>query len=207
MVGNLGVVRNGRISKPASGFDSHRRAAYYSAVMQVTELPVRIEIDRLSCGRHSWTGPLPAGTMPRMAELGASVGAAEASFLIDTGHQRPQVTGKCHGTVTVRCERCLEPMDITIAGEFELVVVDRVEEANDLDTEEPVVVAPKGQLQVLPMIEDELILGLPVVSRHDSADCDGGQRHFGPPGESEPARENPFNVLESLKTGDSGEAH
>ncbi len=175
--------------------------------MQVTELPARIELDRLARGFHEWSGSLPAGATPRLAELHASLGSAEASLSVDIGEGRPRIRGTCHGRVTVRCERCLEPMEVTVAGEFALVAVDRIEEADELGADEPVVVASRGQLDVLPMVEDELILGLPVVSRHERADCDGGQRHFGPPGESEPARDNPFKVLESLRKGGSGDAH
>mgnify|MGYP006281013875 FL=1 len=175
--------------------------------MQVTELPARIELDRLPRGHHEWAGSLPAGATPRLAELSASLGSAEAAFSVEIGEGRPRVEGTCRGRVTVRCERCLEPMEVTVAGEFALVTVDRIEEADDLGPDEPVVVASRGQLDVLPMIEDELILGLPVVSRHERADCDGGQRHFGPPGESAPARDNPFKVLESLRRGETGEDH
>jgi len=70
-----------------------------------------------------------------------------------------------------------------------------------------VVVAPKGQLDIAALIEDELILALPVIPTHDDADCDGGQRQFGPAGEAAPARDNPFQALESLKRDDSGEVH
>ncbi|MEX0386237.1 YceD family protein [Spiribacter onubensis] len=173
----------------------------------MTELPARIELDRLARGRHEWSGSLPAGATPRLAELEASLGSAGASFSVDIGQGRPRIEGNCQGSVTVRCERCLEPMEVTVAGEFALVAVDRIEEADGLGVEDPVVVATKGQLDVLSMIEDELILGLPVVSRHERADCDGGQRHFGPPGESEPTRDNPFKVLESLRKDGSGDAY
>ena len=105
------------------------------------------------------------------------------------------------------CERCLAPVALAVEGAFDLVVVDRIAEADAYGAETPVVVAPRGRLDVAAVIEDEIILALPLIPMHDDMNCDGGQRQFGPADEPAPVRENPFQALESLKRDDSGETH
>ena len=175
--------------------------------MQVTELPARIDIDRLARGRHDFAGPLPAVALPRLEASGAHPDSASASLSIDTSGGLPRLEGRCQASLNVTCERCLGPLAIDIEGDFERVVVDRIEAADTLEPPEAVVVAPAGRLDLLALLEDELLLAMPVVPRHASDDCDGGVRWFGPAGAAPPRRDNPFTVLESLKSHDSGEAH
>jgi uncharacterized protein len=170
-------------------------------------LPHRVDIARLGEGEHSWTGALAGCPLPRMDALDARVGDASATLTLTIDRGRPRLQGNCSAVVTLVCERCLAPVALDTAGAFDLVVVDRIEEADGYGADQPVVVAPKGQLDIAALIEDELILALPVIPTHDDTDCDGGQRQFGPAGEAAPARDNPFQALESLKRDDSGEVH
>jgi len=170
-------------------------------------LPHRIDMTRLGEGEHSWSGALVDCPLPRMDALRAHVGAVSATLTLVLDRGRPRLYGECAGTVTLVCERCLAPVAVDAAGSFDLVVVDRIEEADGYGADQPVVVAAKGQLDIAAVVEDELILALPVIPTHDNTDCDGGQRQFGPAGEAAPARDNPFQALESLKRDGSGEVH
>ena len=175
--------------------------------MHDDELPRSIDIGRLAAGEHAWTGTLAGESLPRIHEIGGSASEVAGSITLTVGHQHPGCRGDCRAVVTMDCERCHSPVSLAVEVAFDLIVVDRIAEADSYDAETPVVVAPRGWLDVITVLEDEIILGLPLIPMHEDMNCDGGQRQFGPADEPAPVRENPFQVLESLKRSDSGETH
>ena len=175
--------------------------------MHDDELPNSIETERLAPGEHIWTGMLADQSLVRIRELGGSVGEVAGSITLTIGDGQPRVHGDCRAVVTMDCERCLAPVSLPVEGRFDLIVVDRIAQADAYGADTPVVVAPRGRLDVVAVLEDEIILALPLIPMHEDTNCDGGQRQFGPAGEPAPVRENPFQALESLKRGDSGETH
>ena len=103
--------------------------------------------------------------------------------------------------IVLQCQRCLEPFSYTINSHFVSGLVGSEEAAQDLpDYYDPLVVAD-NTLILQDMIEEELIISLPIVPMHDPKDCktrlpiiiaDTSQ------GE-DAVKENPFKVIESLK--------
>ncbi len=176
--------------------------------MQAADLPSRIDLNRLSRGRHDWRGGVVANALTRLsaATLGVRPGAmAWVSVIMDNAH--PRVMGSGQIDVELRCERCLQPFTQTLNCEFDVWVIDRLDEGEALlehDATAEFVQAPRGILAVDALLEDEWMLALPVVARHEDEQCDGGQRHFGPVGESQPASPSPFSALEALKTDRNG---
>lgn len=169
--------------------------------MQAPDLPTVISLDRLRSGHHHWQGGVQTDAMGRLHELTETATNAYADFSIDTTGTRAVVQGRCQADVSMICERCLQPMSLAVSGEYALSVVDRMEEADALDPDQAVVVAPRGDLNVVTMIEDELILSLPVVAKHEAGECSDMPMSFGPPGaETAVEKENPFDVLAGLKT-------
>ncbi len=169
--------------------------------MQAPDLPTVISLDRLRSGQHHWQGSVRTEQMARLHELTEAATDVRGSFSIDTTATMPIVQGSCQADATLMCERCLQPMTLAVMGEYALTVVDRIEQADALDSDQAVIVAPRGELDVVAMIEDELILGLPVVARHEAGQCSEMPMSFGPSGAETTARkENPFDVLAGLKT-------
>lgn len=104
--------------------------------------------------------------------------------------------------VQLTCQRCLQavevPLDLQRSYRF---VADEASAAEaDIDAEEDVLVSTRS-LDLPALIEDELMLALPLVPRHDG-DCP--QPLVVPADSSDPAsegsaRDNPFDVLAGLK--------
>ena len=106
------------------------------------------------------------------------------------------------GHLTLRCERCNEPMRFELARKVPFRFVGDERELNALpieDDEMEVVVGSSG-MALLPWIEDEAILSLPLVPRHE--DC--GLPLPGIADRVESGRPNPFAALAGLKRGDGG---
>lgn len=98
-----------------------------------------------------------------------------------------------------QCQRCLQEMPVKVDSDFSLVVVQGLDEAELLDEElDPLMVEEKGT-SLLDLVEDELLLALPVVPLH--ASCNGMQFDDEPIIAEEP-KENPFAALKALKESD-----
>ena len=104
------------------------------------------------------------------------------------------------------CQRCLEPMalDLEIARALRFVADEATAEALDANSEDDVLALPRS-LDLHDLIEDELLLALPVVPMHGICPHDLPISAGTPVDavEPEPAK-NPFAVLSSLKRGPGG---
>ena len=146
------------------------------------------------------TGIVEISAMPRLASfLCSEQGAVDVTleFAVDEQHLRT-VTGTAKGQVLMTCQRCLEPVSIDVEATFNLAVVLNDEQARNLPRYFDPLLVEEEDVELLPIVEDELILSLPSVPKH--VDCSVKTSW----GESETVRlqqekPNPFSVLASLK--------
>jgi uncharacterized protein len=106
--------------------------------------------------------------------------------------------------VKVLCQRCLQPMDLHVSSDVSIGLVRDDEQARHLPKRyEPVIVNDDEETELTDIIEDDLLLSLPLVSYHPESECSGLSRYETESDVEEPApREesaNPFSVLEQLK--------
>lgn len=73
------------------------------------------------------------------------------------------------GNLNLRCQRCLSPLPYPVAIDTRLMLVGPGEEWPDEELEDDGTDAIEAsrELAVLPLVEDEVLLGLPVVPRHE----------------------------------------
>ncbi|WP_435101341.1 YceD family protein [Arhodomonas sp. AD133] len=171
-------------------------------LMRDETLPQWIDLDRVGDGGLQLAGTVPVSALARLGDL---LKAASDPVTVEVRVVRDQtgaavVIGHVDGQLPLECQRCLDVVVTAVHGEFELMVVASETEAAALGQEQDAAVAHEGRLDLYALVEDELILGLPVVARHAGEQgCEHQLRHFGPPGEPEPERENPFAKLAELK--------
>jgi len=109
----------------------------------------------------------------------------------------PMVEGRLQARLTVECQRCLKAMEIPLQIELKLLVspTDCEVVESSLDT----IFSENGSVDIFEMVEDELILGLPLVTLHEDVACNEfWQTQGGNPEQA--TKENPFSVLAKLKT-------
>jgi len=84
------------------------------------------------------------------------------------------VSGNLTASYRLQCQRCLEPMQFDVDEAFEFVFAKTEEEAHRVPERfDPVVLDDSGQIHVIDLFEDELILYLPTVARHETeAQCE-----------------------------------
>ena len=112
-------------------------------------------------------------------------------------YDTPIVQGRLETILTVECQRCLEAMEIPLQFDFNLLVDadDDIVAESSLDT----VYSEDGTVDIFEVVEDEIILGLPLVIMHEDVTCN----EFWQAQEQDPEpanKENPFSVLAKLKT-------
>ena len=109
------------------------------------------------------------------------------------------LSGTATTSVSLTCQRCLEAVRVELDAEFRLALVGDEAEADTLpDDEDYLVVGDNLVLQ--DVVEDELILTLPLAPTHD--DCEMAYVPDAAASASEDKRENPFQVLAAIKAQD-----
>lgn len=127
--------------------------------------------------------------------------AVQLEFGID--HQGTKfLKGHVETSLQLQCQRCMEPYNCAIIDDFLLGMVRTEEEAKLLPEKyDPFLLAPDGQLTIADIVEDELILSMPIVPMHDPKECQVNLPFaVSSQGDSELDKDNPFKVIELLKT-------
>lgn len=169
-------------------------------------LPVHIDPIRMADTRRLLEGRIALAEMVRLGEsLQDSAGEVTVSleFGIDNEGIR-FMRGRIQAEVSLECQRCLETLRFPIDSEFALAMVRSTVEAEALPSHYEPLLVEGEPLFLRDIIEDELLLALPIVPMHESDECSvgtaseqaaGGMRKDN--GTAEKA--NPFAVLANLK--------
>lgn len=122
------------------------------------------------------------------------------------GSQRPSLHVQARVVLPLACQRCLGPVQVQVTADRHVLFAPTEESAATLDelSEDDVLVLDEA-LDVHALVEDELLLALPLVPHHD--DCAAPVQlsvHDADYEAAEQARPNPFAVLAELKSGKPG---
>lgn len=131
-------------------------------------------------------------------------GTVDAVLRFGRENGRPLVRGHVKGVLPLRCQRCLEVMHWPVDSAFLLGIVAGEDEAARLPEEIDPLLLGTEALRPVDIVEDELILALPVVARHeDGQQCVPRDRNFGgeAPKTEESRKDNPFAALKALRGG------
>jgi uncharacterized protein len=127
--------------------------------------------------------------------------------LRNAGHLHPQawVHLQAHTALPLVCQRCLGPVEVPVAVERSFrFVADEATAAAEDDAAEEDVLAQSRSFDLVELVEDELLMALPVAPRHDV--CPEPVRTVAGEQEFQQAlaeRESPFAALARLKPGKS----
>lgn len=175
-----------------------------------TGLPKRIDPQRLAAQDSPLEGELSTAAMPRLRRELAGNPAVPVSVRLHARRdeaRRLLLEGQVRAKLNCTCQRCMEPVALQIDGQYALAVVRDEEAARSLPAElDPLMTDADGEVDLATLVEDELLLALPVIAMHaNPEDCgeraalvrEQGKEPTEFDGASE--RENPFAVLKKLK--------
>ena len=152
-------------------------------------------------------GRVALGNLPRLAPLLVE-DAGEAAFVLAFGTDeqgRTLIRSSVKAELRLECQRCLHAMTLPVDVSGVLALVRGPIEAEQLPTElDPLLLGETDPLEVLQLVEDELLLSIPVSPRHEAGVCrahEDAQVEKPPAETSQESAPNPFKVLAGLKTG------
>jgi uncharacterized protein len=112
------------------------------------------------------------------------------------GREQLTLQLKVNGIVDLICQRCLGEIAYRIEVDrlFELVKDESAIPASDMDNDEIDYLVADVEMDVVALVEEEILLSLPLALRHDEV-CNVSEF------QSSGLKPNPFRVLEGLKAG------
>ena len=126
------------------------------------------DLEALGGRQGKLVGELEFTRLPRLASLlHSTAGSVRASLQFrQRGVGRLAATLELETTVELVCQRCLEPFTQPITERVELMFVERGEASASVpDRYEPIEL-DDGRLLPAQLIEDELLVAIPLVPRH-----------------------------------------
>ncbi len=162
-------------------------------------LPLTIEPIKAAQKKLDYIGYYPVKSVTRVEGLESDI-ACNLSFYFD--EQRLCVISiDAKMALTLTCQRCFKPFttEIHVNNKFSPVKSDLQAEALP-EYYEPVYVNEFGEVDILSIVEDEVILSLPIAPVHDSKHCEVSEADmvFGEI-VAQDEKPNPFAILASLK--------
>ncbi|MBY4677173.1 YceD family protein [Marinobacterium arenosum] len=174
--------------------------------MSYGPLPKRIDPRKLAEREVRFESSVDVDQLPRLVEcLALPDGKIEVDLQFSVDEQRIRtIVGSARGDLHMACQRCLEPVEVEVAATFNLAIAASEEAAKQLPRYYDPLIVEDEEIELLPVLEEELILSLPMVPYHQ--DC-SIQTSFGDDAgavdadgaESASEKPNPFSVLAKLK--------
>ena len=192
------------------------QGAPYTARMKRQHDALRLDVAAFAADGAALSGEWPGADLPRLAEsqsppqdLALHPVAWQArgeAVPVHGGEAELWLGLRAETAVWLTCQRCLQPVEVPLALERRLRFVRGEAQAEALDAElEDDVLALSRSLDLRELVEDELLLDLPLVPRHERCPQPLPMAAEAEPLDDEVAeRPNPFAVLQALKSGKSG---
>lgn len=165
--------------------------------------PALIDPAQLADQGTQLSGTLPLTAMPRLAELSLDRRGAvviDLTFDTDAGAGLRRMRGQVRADLYLTCQRCLEPMTLTLEITPRLTLL-RPGERTDLAGQEETFVCRRA-VPVSALIEDELLLAMPMIPKHALNRCSAKSRVANAASVPPPPGNRPFAALRTLKPKD-----
>lgn len=172
-------------------------------------LPGRVDALKLCQQGAKISGVLPLGRLKRLSDqLYAADGDVKADLVFGVDDQsRKTIGGNLEVVLPVICQRCLDRLDIAVKPEISLALVWNDDQASHLPRSLDPILMDGEDLDLLEIVEEELLLALPLVAIHDDGLCQPPASLIEENIDSEVVvekKENPFQVLATLKSEAKG---
>lgn len=167
-------------------------------------MPLRLDPLKAADRGLSLQGEIALASLERLAPLllenDGDVSCQFAFYRDENGARKLRLSYRAE--LVLSCQRCLGPVKQLVEGESLLHLVDA-----DVQTENPdedVLLVGTEEVYLADILEDELLLALPLIPRHATLEeCEPDATHWLQPddekGTIEAQTGNPFDILKNLK--------
>lgn len=183
-----------------------RRLMMIQAQNTAKEMPANILLEKWADIGFEWAGDVTVASFERLAanvqtEQDGNLDALQVQVKLHKESGVLWLDFVVQGELKTACQRCLELITIDVSGVYRLAVLFRAEQIEQIFDAEYVLVDEFGHqdarkmLPIKDLLEDELLLTLPLSPRHD--DCDMPIEMVDE--DDEEPLDNPFAALAALK--------
>lgn len=110
------------------------------------------------------------------------------------------ISGAGSATVELACQRCNELFEQQLGVDFSLSPVKKAEQADELPSYyDAIELDENGEVNLQELVESELLLAVPLISRHELDNCQASADSTWGELPEELDKPNPFDVLKKLK--------
>jgi uncharacterized protein len=188
-------------------FDSAGCRPYDCAPMPTPRVPRQADFRKLAVFGGQIEGAVALDDLPRIsAESMESGSGAEATlqlqFRIDDERYKV-IEGRVQASLSLQCQRCLGPMTLPVDAQVHLAMVWSEEEIPSLPQRFEGIVVGEGLSDLYELVEEELLLAIPLAPRHPEGECALRQTVESDEVADDDERENPFAVLAKIKGSSS----
>jgi len=170
-----------------------------------SRLPDFVDPWRMVDQRRVFSGHAAIADLPRLAKVVLGVeGDIELQLEFERDRERRAcINGFVKAVLLLECQRCLKPMSVPVESQLNIALVRSTEEAERLPEHYDPLLLDEPRIRLLDIVEEELLLSLPQVSRHETGECcpdmhrEAEQTMIEREESSE--RINPFAILAELK--------
>ena len=173
-----------------------------------TTLAKYIDLDKWEYNNdthYEWQGNLSLEQFPRLWALRDDNHANDEPLNVSLNVEKRGAILHWHlktdGVIWQTCQRCLEPVAVDLFTDSELALLEKESHIALVDEDAETILLDEltddNKLWLLPMIEDELLVDLPLSPKHD--DCEMAVTTVGELPEDIEEKENPFAMLAGLK--------
>ena len=164
-------------------------------------LPTNIMLEKWADIGFEWQGNVSTAEMARLKEQTVADSTLQVIFRLIKQEGIVWLNYQVTGQVQVACQRCLDPLDVDVSGVHHLALLESDEAVGRIGDAEYILMEELGtgatrKLPIKDILEDELLLMLPLSPKHD--DCDMPV-DMADEEEIVQEQENPFAALAQLK--------
>ncbi|HUI59945.1 MAG TPA: YceD family protein [Steroidobacteraceae bacterium] len=130
-----------------------------------------LDVERLADGETDIDFEVPLAELPRLCSrlIGvAGVVRGRAHFARESGFPVAELT--LEGTATLTCQRCLGPVSEPVNSSAHVALIASEADAGRVPEHLEPVLAQGGRISAGELVEEELLLGLPIVPLHARAE-------------------------------------
>ena len=164
-------------------------------------VPTIIDPVALSVKRAEVSGVIEASSLERLVQGEVVLSSCvDAKIMFGSAEhiRRANFIMTLSAQFSAQCQRCGEVFSFDVAAQNNFVIVREEKDGANYDDNFEVIVSSEDKLSLYPLIEDELLLALPLVPKHPDGDCDV-ETVFGDSPAIDTEKVNPFAELAKLK--------
>ncbi|MFT7688795.1 MAG: hypothetical protein ACI9FB_004160 [Candidatus Azotimanducaceae bacterium] len=143
--------------------------------MLTGSLPEQVNYRKSANENRKFVGPIPLSKFLRLSgSLESEEGTVEVNIEFRRGRkQKTLIVGTASAKVRLLCQRCLSEMSYNLAASIRHIVVNSEEALLESPQDEDNILCLEDRISLVDIFEDEMIIELPMVPKHELSDGEG----------------------------------